>query len=238
MKLPPELRDKIYRYHLILPGRIKPTSPCNTSFVNQHYKNCLLGVHRWPLNNSRSPAHRRNSFGCTDPFVGLIQYFPIPESVLSILLVSRQINAEAMHIFYRFNDFVFLNVSSLHFWLDRIGTRYMCLGELSFSFSSGHARDVFLKLQNCPYLTKLHIEMRYNAPNVRLNKGRTLASATGMSELRKIRGIEVLDLVGQDFVEIPVIAGGPDRRVVGIMDATAIGPRLRRDLMTPRPDGS
>lgn len=78
--------------------------------------------------------------------------------------------------------------------------------------------------------------MRYNAPDVRLNKGGRLASARGMSELREIRGIKVLDLVGQDCVRVTAMAGQPDRKAIDIMDEAAIGPRLRRDLMTPRPE--
>lgn len=78
--------------------------------------------------------------------------------------------------------------------------------------------------------------MRYNAPDVRLNKGGTLASARGMKELRKIRGIEVLDLVGKDCIKVAAMAGQPDRKAIDIMDDTAIGPRLRRNLMKPRPE--
>lgn len=80
--------------------------------------------------------------------------------------------------------------------------------------------------------------MRYNAPDVRLNRGGTLASATGMRELRRLRGIQVLDLVGQDCKRVDSMAGQPDREGLDLMDDKAIGPRLRRDLMTPRPEGS
>ena len=235
MKLPPELRDKIYRYHLILPGQIKPTPASDTSFVNKHYKNCLLGKHVWFPGYGQWTGDKSDTLRCVDPFTGITQFLPVPESVLSLLLVSRQITTEGTHIFYRFNNFVFHSVRTLQSFLDAIGKRYHYLGELSFVFSSALAREVFVKLQNCPFLTKLHIVMRHDAPEVWLNKGGTLASATGMRELRWIRGIKVLDLVGQDCGRVAGTPGQPDRERIDIMDDAAIGPRLRRDLMTPRP---
>lgn len=235
-KLPAELRDKIYRYHLILPGTIKPTTACGTSFMDKHHKNCLLGKHRWIHNSPRAPPAERNSLRCTDIFTGVDQYVRCPESVLALLLVSRQINAEATYIFYRFNNFGFVNIPNLQFWLTTIGPRYVYLGELSFGFSSGNAKDVFTKLQNCPFLTKLHIDMHHNGAGVRRNKEGILASATGMKELRAIRGIKVLELIGYDRKSVPAVAGGDGWQEIDIMHADAIGPRLRRDLMTPRPE--
>jgi len=230
MKLPPELREKVYRYHLVLPEPIKPTKPSQTTFVYQHINSCPLSQHTQTSIPYQDRVDRTGKLRCKDPFTGIERQLPLPESVLAILLVSRQICSEAAHIYYRLNHFIFTNVGFMHDFILKTNKRYRDLAELSFAFSSIDALTAFTKLMDCQYLKKLHIDMRWNASYVRLNTGRTLATALGMKELRKIRGIEVLDLVGMDHVKT---AAG-DWMNVDIDDEAAIGPQLRRELMKSR----
>ncbi|KAI9871383.1 MAG: hypothetical protein M1830_002967 [Pleopsidium flavum] len=231
MKLPPELREKIYHYHLVLPEPVKPTKPSQTTFVLQHMNNCPLSKHTPSSSRDRNEADKTGILKCKDAFTGFERDLLIPESVLAILLVSRQVCSEAIHIFYRFNHFIFTNVECINHFIINVNDRYLDLAELSFAFSSTTAVVVFSKLADCRYLTKLHVKMRFDASYVRLNNGKTLATAAGMKELRKIRGIEVLDLAGRD--RLSTASGGWIE--LDINEEAAIGPKLRQDLMKPRP---
>ncbi|MCJ1367824.1 hypothetical protein MMC16_006959 [Acarospora aff. strigata] len=225
-RLPPELRDRIYRHHLVLPEPVTLTLASNTTFVVQHLKNCVLGTHP----EGRSEIDQTCVLKCKDPFKKRKRQLPVPESVLALLLANKQISREAMHIFYQHNHFVFANVGRIWEFIFRTGDRYRYLGELSFAFSSVDALPTFAKLKQCRYLTKLHINMCYDGQYMRLNKDHNLGTASGIRGLRELRGIKVLELVGKDRVT-PVDGGWKD---VDINDKDAVGPVLRRDLMTPR----
>ena len=237
MKLPPELRNRVYFFALVKPHPIKPILGDRISTIVNHESNCSLGRHSGPqlkiplINGSQHRIVSGTTMDCKHPFEGTRE-IRLPSSVLALLLVSRTILKEAVHFFYQYNHFTFSRVDDLNLFLDGIGRRRHHLKELSFKFTSTDATATFNKLQKCEQLTHLHIQLVWNAEHVRLDnkKGRNLQSAIGMAALRKLRGLQVVELVGTDVV----YDMHGHRTELDILDSDAVGPHLMFELTMPR----
>ncbi|KZF19253.1 hypothetical protein L228DRAFT_271498 [Xylona heveae TC161] len=218
LKLPAELRNEIYHYHLLASEKIKPTLPDDTSFVRTHLARCPLNSHMV-----------RGRIKCTDCFSGNEEIIRIPPSSLSLLLVNKQIYNEALSIFYHENHFVFANTGELGNFLKAIGPkRRKFISKLTFGFGWG-AHQAFKLLAESLFLKELHINMDLNQRHLGVHHKYFVPSmmrlATGMPALSKLRGLEIVELTGQDKTA---------RGIVDVNDEGAVGPWLKEQLLQPR----
>ena len=181
-----------------------------------------------------------NNFSCRNPFNGTHAVVEIPNTVLTLLGVCREIYSEAMPIFYRDNHFIFQRsggMIKLGLFLCGIGTRSRHVTEVTFSFSSFKASRILAKLRSCISLKKLHIFMDIRDNNVYIKGQRTDRSrtfipplgfrfATGVYYLFYFKGLEVAEIAGFD--------GDSSGNIVDINSPGAIGLALAESMMTPK----
>ena len=129
LPFPPEIRQRIYKYALQLPGCLKeplyhyapPTSRSGTL---------------WPV--KRQSFHYPLDAGARSPFD------------LSLLLVSKQTFLEAYHVFYRFNTIFFASTDALLEFLQGIGyARRQELTDIGFDWIGEEAKATFRLLRTC-----------------------------------------------------------------------------------------
>ncbi len=240
----PELRDQIYEYLLVLPGKVIPKKPMELSWRMGHLASCPMNEH--PLfqdavvkGDGAGPiVSCREGLICRDAFTEEDTIIPAPRSVLTLLLVCRLIYNEASPVFYRKNHFMFdtsLNMHRIGEFLTGIGSRAPFVAEMSFTMSSRGARTVIRQLYDCKYLRKLHIKLQDGCILPTLKPG-----IEGFDNFRTYRGIkELTTLKGLDLVELK----GKDRSwertegyILDVNDGPAVGPWLRKHMMRPRPE--
>ena len=107
-----------------------------------------------------------------------------------IILVSKQIYAEAMPLYYRSKRFQFNNVSRLDTFLKTIGPRQARhVHHISFTYSGLGASQAFWRLGRCISLRTLHIVIE----DTREERVATLMKKIGISALlRSVRGVETV----------------------------------------------
>ena len=89
----------------------------------------------------------------------------VSSSTLSPLLVSKQIYAEAFHIFYATHFFVFTSTNDLYQFLRRIGlTRRLQITKLFFLWRGGCAEEAFTLLKTCQKLETVQFVVPCSRP--------------------------------------------------------------------------
>ena len=148
-------------------------------------------------------------------------------SPLALLATSKVIYNEAVNIYYSENHLIFQSITSLRYFITACSSRYRFMEEISFKYS-GIFFDALPALMDCQRLRILHIHFHHHF--IQLGEHLPLVYATGMESLRKLRGIETLELRGKDRIDI----GGRRVQEVDVNDPRALGPILRSELMRPR----
>ena len=139
LPLPPEIRQRIYRYALQLPHCFKE-----------------------PMYHYKTPTSRSRSLW---PIKALTFHYPIEYGEpspfdLSLLLVSKQTFLEAFHVFYRFNTIYFKNTEALLQFLQGIGyARRQELTDVGFDWVGNEAKSAFRLLRTCG-----NLRVRENCP--------------------------------------------------------------------------
>lgn len=148
-------------------------------------------------------------------------------SPLALLATSKGIYNEAVHIYYSKNHLIFPSTGSLSYFIILCPNRYRFMEEISFRYAEFFF-DTCPALMDCQRLRILHIHFHHLF--TKLGENSSLVSAKGIESLRKLRGIEILDLWGKDRIDI----GEGHFRKVDVNDPRALGPILRSELMRPR----
>ncbi|KAI9715481.1 MAG: hypothetical protein M1812_005957 [Candelaria pacifica] len=171
LKLPPEIRNQIYRLVLVYPSTVlslQVTMP-NLSGIRTGRKEFRL---------------QRCCYHWQPPWLP-------PQVVLSILNVNRQVYKEAMPIFYHENHFHVWSGSNLRSFLFGIGSeRRSWLREMTIVFQNAGLGSAFTPLSECERLTALHIEIYL----IQLHEenGGTIEDHKGLQKLSQIRGLTTL----------------------------------------------
>lgn len=218
-KLPPELREKIYRYHLVLPESIPmDTRPTLSSFAS-HMAGCMFQSH--------VEDHRRDTLECVNRFRER-ELISCP-SRLALLATSKAIYNEAVHIYYSKNHLEFETVAKIERFITSCPNRYRFLGEISFKFFMiYYSPEVFHALMDCQHLRIMRIEFNYDW--ISFGEKTPLIRARGMNSLRQLRGLKTLELTGKDLI----YTDGGQSEEVDVNDPRAIGPILKGELTCPR----
>ena len=177
MKLPPELRNEIYKQILVTRGaiwrrnRTFPPGGMNKSLVVQH------------------PSCRCDNCVLTDE---------IPR-ISDLFRTSKMVHSESYPVFYRHNVFKFDNLDFLSTFLDRLPPMYQVQIQSIATVYSGRApAKTFRQLSQCISLhhLNLHITRRTVAVCGR-GEGTDLSNLlklNGLKALLMIRGIQSFDL--------------------------------------------
>lgn len=169
MRLPPELRLKVYEYHLILPT----------------HKLCVCRVGK----QGGAFWFKRDGTTVNGPSFN---------RVTSLLCVSQIVCKEAMPIYYRFHEFDLSHdwsPSTLYDFLASIGPeRRKHVREISFKYQITNAPAAFHLLASAENLTKLHIRLTGGSLTGQVWGKRSILKAHGLKHLLKIRGLETLEL--------------------------------------------
>ena len=179
MKLPPEVRQMVYREHLIQGGPIHVTSmyPTSKTSVSVHLG---CGIHK--------PSHD--------------QHVSFDASVLALLSVSKALNTESVALFYRHNDFHFEHLNHLQSVIDCIAVEARrSLYSICFRYHGTAPAQAMRALKECIGLRCLTIEFdRYSLGHIPYNAKTfmnpfKLGKLHGLQGLLKIRGIKELDVI-------------------------------------------
>jgi hypothetical protein len=251
--LPRELKDQIYTEVLYLnrPVRLRDSQEIYNWYAKKHEYECVFSNY-WPHNGRTHPnildiggtnmpgAH---ATWCINPFTKEKTKIGIPDSVLSIRLVCKQMNEDMMLLFWQLNDFHFETSSMARLTLGQIPRHFVNeIQEMTFKFQSSYAKDTFQGLAGmCPNLKVLHIIMHHDDVKlISLNKGNTLRTAGGMALMSKtILNLKTLELAGTDQIkQIDSTTGQEVWRVVDVNHEDAVGPWLKsRMVEPPQPKG-
>ena len=175
-RLPPEIRNAIYRLHLVRPE-----------------KHVLIRRKDHSL-EARAQSALINKLHNPDYIPPLVVY-----TALSILGVSRQLHDEALGIFYYHNSLSFRSVENLLGFLSSIGpTRRAFVRDIKFDFVGLGSPAAFKLLAACENLTKLDIGVSWLTS--RHSRGGTLLSSWGVSHLLKIRALETVEVSETGYV--------------------------------------
>lgn len=219
-KLPAELREKIYRYHLLQPESVPMIPRITPSSFATHMADCKTNSHIEDL--------RTGSLECINRISGEIRLIGSP-SCLALLSTSKTIYNEAVHIYYSKNHLTFSSVASLQNFIISCRSRYRFMEEISLRYCLVNWNsDIFRVLTDCHHLRIMRIQFHYHWTSFGDNV--PLVNAAGMDSLRKVRGIKTLELSGKDHINID----GGKFEEVDIDDPRAIGPILRSELTRPR----
>ena len=176
LRLAPELRNRIYKGLLIIPGGITPINSYPTSAASSVY------------GSGRLKEDKRK----------------IPQSALNLLLTNRQIHDEAFGIFYHLNHFIFFWPLHFQSFVSTLSTpRKNCIREITIWYknhSEGNFNSMdftFTMLAMIPSLKSLHVVFE----DFKVTKSRTrpvsveeLHELPGISTLKKFRGLEELTI--------------------------------------------
>lgn len=126
---------------------------------------------------------------------------------LSVLLVSKQTYLEAFHIYYRYRNLEFSNLSALELFLKNIGgLRRSYVTHVSFVWNTAGSNHVYQLLQQCPNLRYLNIHI----PEIRPLEYSGVYAALGArlygqrynhaEALRNVRGLEAVRFFDHGYV--------------------------------------
>jgi len=169
MKLPLELRSKVYKAHLIVPG----------SIALIHWKVAVLRVD----GNVHNPSHQTEE--------------PIDLSVCKLWAVSKTVYHESVPIFFRYNSFRYDNLTRLASFLTCIGpTARRNLTTVSMHYSGKAPAKAMKILKECIGLRHLTIEITRGSlafmPQSSQDPEIDVMRMYGLTDLLKVRGIEKL----------------------------------------------
>jgi len=116
-KLPPEIRNRIYKFVLVESERVKLQSYQPTDklhyVVNGKRTSRIADKEVAPVDHKRDSDHRGQKWNGDE-------WIEIP-SKTALTMVNKQLNAETSSILYGFNDFDFTTTVSLERFLNQIG---------------------------------------------------------------------------------------------------------------------
>lgn len=140
--LPGEVKNKVY-YHYFSMGRpieLKRNTS-DLTYYKAHASACPLGQHNASMWHPRRVPVETST--CQQPFSSQ-NIVTLPASRLSLLLVCKEVYAEAEDIFYKVNNFVFMACWKLEGFFGVTPLyRYKVLTELTINFTSTDATMVF-----------------------------------------------------------------------------------------------
>lgn len=168
-KLPGEIRNRIYA--LVLGPPVDSTI-------------CLTSLHG--LDHSTSKGHDYDdSIISRDSSVAWSNYYYwTDQSVLSILLTSKQIYTEAFHVFYSTHCFSFMDTELLCKFLRNIGyARRQQLTMIYFVWRGGYSKEAFRLLKSCSKLKSLQFTVPCSHP-------------PGYAALSEVRGLQTVKPLG------------------------------------------
>ncbi|KAI9790866.1 MAG: hypothetical protein M1835_000668 [Candelina submexicana] len=200
LKLPPEIRNQIYRLVLVYPSMM--VSP------------------QVAMPNLSGKRTGRRQFDIRCESRSQEGYIP-PQVALSLFSVSRQIYQESMPLFYHENHFYVWSGSDLQSFLIRIVLkRRSWIREMTIILQSSGPGSVFKPLSECKRLTVLHLRLSlfyFNEHN-----GFTIGEHQGLKKLSRTRGLTTLtcedDREGQN---------GFAERIAQFLRASMLLPRPR-----------
>jgi len=214
----------IYGWHLVSQERIVLVHRRNLSFYSHHRATCTVNRH----------SHRRSRrLECTDPFSGVTTVVRAPQSRIELLRVSKVVHNEALGEFFAKNIFRFRSLAEMNAFTAACPRRVRLLKQAMLTFESPppHTSSWSTRLQSFLALESLQLLLDHRDSNVVLNQARTLETARGMpSFMYALRGIKKLDMVGKDQIMI-----NNTLSTVDVNHPDAVGPKLRRMFMRPRP---
>lgn len=169
-RLPPELRNAIYRLHLVHEDGISPNTLDDSL-------------------NARAQAALCNKLADPDYMPPLFEY-----PALSLLEVCCQIHDEAIGIFYHYNAFQLQSVAALKDFLSTIGPRRRAfIREIGLTYKGKGCPAAFKLLATCENLQKIVLRVSDNTLSHCMH-GLNLSCAHGVSHLLKIRGLETVEV--------------------------------------------
>ncbi|KAL8895728.1 MAG: hypothetical protein Q9192_003472 [Flavoplaca navasiana] len=127
----------------------------------------------------------------------IVRIYKTPASVLEISLCSKALRTEALPVFFVTNSILCTSAGQLSILEVQASHHFTMIRSLTLCISKNGC-DTFelMVLERMPALEILAIIIHFN--NVHLNREGNLKSARGMNQLRKLRGIKELKLVGTD----------------------------------------
>ena len=170
-RLPPEIRNAIYRLHLVQLKRYT----CLRQQDNSLEGRALAKAYCMPYQHN--PAY----------MPPLVEY-----TALSILGVSRQLHQEALGIFYYHNTLQLRSAIELRDFLSSIGPkRRAFIRDVVFDYSGTGSPAAFRLLAGCENLAKLHIQVSYWTSHT--SRRNDLLGSWGVRHLL-IRGLETVEV--------------------------------------------
>ena len=123
-----------------------------------------------------------------------------------LFYISKLVNAEAMPIFYKYNNIFLRTCTHPNGYLSWMqARRFPFLKETTFGwYGNGGLPSAFKYLAQCPQLKKLHIEVNIDTLMGQRSPHETRSSikAIGIKELLKIRGLDVLDVTRAPYATL------------------------------------
>ena len=166
MDLPPEIRNRIYLF-VLGPRDHRTTQRAVISASKMAQRRRTL--QRQYLVKDMEIYHTQS----------YIRSFQFPtERTLSILLVCKQIYAEAFHVYYSSNCFYIPDTALLFSFLKGIGyNRRQHLTMIAFDWRGAYAKEAFRLLKTCRMLRTISLTLPCSKP-------------PGYAAIREIRGLE------------------------------------------------
>ena len=176
MKLPLELRIKVYEEHLLKQGTIVVKGALG--FGNREVQIC--------------PGYQ-----CRHDYIKTHETFDA--TVLNLWTVSKATLQESLPLFFRFNRFHFTSVDELLNFLSCIGpTSRRNILSISFTYEGGAPAQAMRSLRQCVGLRQLTIQIStmtyFIIPYDDRRRNSSQLKVWGMNDLLKIRGITELEV--------------------------------------------
>ncbi|KAI9697597.1 MAG: hypothetical protein M1836_004547 [Candelina mexicana] len=218
MKLPGELRNRIYEFHLVSENGLHPTK-------------CITEQELATL-SSRKAGHLARR---TEPKSG---QFP----KVSLFFVSRQLNEETVVIYYRYNNFHFDCVGILAAFLESISPeRRSLISKVTVDWVGRGCPRAFDMLAQCDNLQSLTLNItEMTLSGASYEHGTTtqqrLVSALGFPNLLKVRGLKnvTFNYVKWFFDNNDYAKQGFEERV----RAAVLQPRVKPEGTVKKTEGS
>ena len=169
---------------------------------------------------------------CTDRFSGETTTVLPPPTVLNVLLVNKRLYEIALPSFFGRNNFDFQYSNGLHDFKLACQFRATYIRKLTLTYHTPLQRPAlkWSELQEFFNLESAYLSLDRKNVNIRFSNARNLATAWGVKDFLKFRGIKKLEIVGEDQYK----DASPRVIKVGVEDERAIGPLLRKKIMQPR----
>ncbi|KAL6716254.1 hypothetical protein ACLMJK_005820 [Lecanora helva] len=183
MRLPLELRLRIYEMHLAIPGVIASGAAY-----------CIDRGRDSPKRLDVCQIHNRFRFDCDGLF---------DKSLLNLWSTSKLVYQESIPIFFRLNHFHFGNFDYLHTFLSHVGiTSRRNIISISFEYGGRSPVPAIKLLRECIGLKKLTIYLTWSTEACRYGTDSSnVPKLFGLADLLKIRGISELEVVPHAYRE-------------------------------------